>query len=91
MRDHPRIRAYFHGHNNANEFYIFTGPDSAVALKTFRVDSPMKGKRSAEDESKLSFQIVVIAPKKGTMTVREYRWNAPRGAEWGASSTVSLR
>ncbi len=91
VRDHPRIRAYFHGHNNANEFYTFTGPDSAVALKTFRVDSPMKGKRSAEDESKLSFQIVVIAPKKGTMTVREYRWNAPRGAEWGASSTVSLR
>ncbi len=91
VKGHPRITAYFHGHNNWNEFYTFTGPDSSVALKTFRVDSPMKGKVSVQDESKLSFQVVTIDPRTGTMTVREYLWNTPGGGAWGASLTVSIR
>jgi hypothetical protein len=91
VKDHPRIAAYFHGHNNWNDFYIFTGPDRTVALRTFRIDSPMKGKFSAPDESKLSFQIVVVDPKNGTMTVREYLWNARRDRRWGAGTTISLR
>ena len=91
VKDHPRIKAYFHGHNNWNEFYTFTGPDSTIALRTFRVDSPMKGKLSATDESKLSFQVVVIDPQTGKMTVREYRWNAVGGGAWGAVTTMSLR
>jgi hypothetical protein len=91
VRDHPRIAAYFHGHNNWNEFYTFTGPESTVALKTFRVDSPMKGKLSAHDESKLSFQVVTIDPVAGTMTVREFLWNASRSGRWGARTTVAIR
>jgi hypothetical protein len=61
-----------------------------VALKTFRVDSPMKGKRSAQDESKLSFQVVTIDPRTARMTVREYLWNAG-GGTWGERATISLR
>jgi hypothetical protein len=90
VKNHPRIVAYFHGHNNANEFYTYTGPDSTVALKTFRVDSPMKGKLSAQDESKLSFQVVTIDPRTARMTVREYLWNAG-GGTWGERATISLR
>lgn len=91
VKNHPRIAAYFHGHNNSNEFYTFTGPDSTVALHTFRVDSPMKGKVSARNEGKLSFQVVAIDPRTARMTVREFRWNTRRDAAWGASTTVSIR
>jgi hypothetical protein len=95
LKKHSNITAYFHGHNNWNEFYDWTGPDHTVTLHTFRADSPMKGRFSATDETKLSFQIATIDPAKRKMTVREVLWNAiPQAPNspviWGASRTVSL-
>ncbi len=95
VRAHSNITAYFHGHSNWNQFYDWTGPNHTVALHAFRVDSPMKGKLSNPDESKLSFQIATIDPASRTMSVREVLWNAnpqhpEKGAAWGASTTVSL-
>jgi hypothetical protein len=95
LRKHPNITAYFHGHNNWNEFYDWTGPDHTVTLHTFRADSPMKGHFSVADETKLSFQIATINVGARTMTVREVLWNAKPlipswPVTWGASRTVSL-
>ena len=92
---HPNITAYFHGHNNWNQFYDWTGPDHAFALHTFRVDSPMKGRFSGADEKKLSYQIATIDTAARTMTVREVLWNAnPNDPNspviWGGSTTVAL-
>jgi len=81
------IVAYFHGNDNANEYYTYTGPDNDIRLNIFRVDSPMKGNFSATDASKLSFQVVSIDSDAKKMTVREYRWNTKA---WGNSITVSL-
>jgi hypothetical protein len=92
---HANVTAYFHGNSNWNQFYDWTGPDHAVALHTFRVDSPMKGALSSRDETKLSFQVATIDTASRTMTVRECLWNvdpqhpsAP--VAWGASTTVAL-
>lgn len=95
LRQHPNITAYFHGHNNWNQFYDWTGPDHTVMLHTFRVDSPMKGRFSVPDEKKLSFQIATIDVAARTLTVREVLWNAnPQAPDspiaWGASTTVAL-
>jgi hypothetical protein len=91
VRDHSNITAYFHGHSNWNQFYDWTGPGHTVALHSFRVDSPMKGKFSNPDESKLSFQIATIDMGSRTMTVREVLWNADsQHPAWGASTTVAL-
>ena len=92
---HPNIVAYFHGNDNANEFYTYYGPDSTIALNTFRVDSPMKGNVSATDETKLSFHLVNIDTKTMKMTARECLWNTVPTAPstpivFGASKTVSL-
>jgi hypothetical protein len=95
LRQHPNITAYFHGHNNWNQFYDWTGPDHTVMLHTFRADSPMKGHFSVLDETRLSFQIATIDVTSRKMTVREVLWNANPEAPnsqitWGASTTVSL-
>jgi hypothetical protein len=95
LRQHPNITAYFHGHNNWNQFYDWTGPDHSVALHTFRVDSPLKGHFSGIEENKLSYQIATIDTAARTMTVREVLWNAdPQNpaarVTWGASTTVAL-
>ena len=95
VRAHSNITAYFHGHSNWNQFYDWTGPNHTVALHAFRVDSPMKGKFSNPDESKLSFQIATIEPGSRRMTVREVFWNAnvqdpENSVAWGASTTVAL-
>jgi hypothetical protein len=95
LERHANISAYFHGNSNWNQFYDWTGPDHRIALHTFRVDSPMKGKQSAEDETRLSFQVVTIDPAARLMTVRECLWNLdpahPDAAVgWGASTTVAL-
>jgi hypothetical protein len=94
LHAHPSITAYFHGNSNWNQFYDWTGPGHSVALHTFRVDSPMKGAISAQDETALSFHVVVIDSLARTMTVRECRWNARPGAAstiaWGGSVTVAL-
>jgi hypothetical protein len=92
---HPNITAYFHGNSNWNQFYDWTGPDNAVVLHTFRVDSPMKGGLSSKDETKLSFQVATIDTASRRMTVRECLWNVdPRHPStpiaWGASTTVAL-
>jgi len=90
---HPNASAYFHGHSNFNQFYDWTGPNNSVALHVFRVDSPMKGAVSKDDETKLSFQIATIDMASRTMTVREVFWNAnpnQPSLTWGGSTTVAL-
>ena len=95
LTQHRNITAYFHGHNNWNEFYDWTGPDHTVVLHAFRADSPIKGHLSGQDETKLSFQIATIDIPSRTMTVREVFWNAnpkvPNSpVAWGSSTTVAL-
>ena len=95
LKQHPNITAYFHGNSNWNEFYNWTGPDHSIALHTFRVDSPMKGNKSAKDETKLSFQLAVVDMSARTMTVRECLWNTnPKTPAapvvWGSARTVTL-
>lgn len=92
---HPNIKAYFHGHDNANEYYVYEGPDNTIALNTFRVDSPMKGNDSESDEIKLSFQVVSIDTDTKKMTVRECLWNTrPKKpstpVSWGETATISI-
>jgi hypothetical protein len=91
---HPNLTAYFHGNANWNQFYDWTGPTRSASLHVFRVDSPMKGALSAEDERRLSFQVVTVDTAAGLLTVREYLWNArpdqPGATEWGGSTTVAL-
>jgi hypothetical protein len=84
---HPNITAYFHGNSNWNQFYDWTGPHDTVRLHAFRADSPMKGKFSEPDETKLSFHLATIDTQTMTMTVRERLWNT---GGWGDSVTVSL-
>ena len=95
LRRHPNVSAYFHGNSNWNQFYDWTGPHHSIALHTFRVDSPMKGAKSASDETKLSFQVATIDMASRTMTVRECLWDADPAhpsapVAWGASTTVAL-
>ena len=87
LKTHKNIVAYFHGNDNANEYYTYTGPDNDIRLNIFRVDSPINGHFSATDPTKLSFQAVSIDTDAKKMTVREYRWNTKA---WGNSITVSL-
>jgi hypothetical protein len=96
LKQHPNIKAYFHGNSNWNEFYVYKGPDNDVALNTFRVDSPMKGKYSSKDETKLSFQLISLDPVAQRLTVRECLWdtepsNPAVKVVFGESKTVSLK
>ncbi|MDB5140329.1 MAG: hypothetical protein JWR12_2245 [Mucilaginibacter sp.] len=96
LKAHPNIKAYFHGNSNWNEFYVYKGPDNDVALNTFRVDSPMKGKYSSKDETKLSFQLISLDPASETLTTRECLWNTDpanpsSNIVFGAVKTVSLK
>ena len=96
LKQHPNVKAYFHGNSNWNEFYVYKGPDNDVALNTFRVDSPMKGKYSSKDETKLSFQLISLDPVKQLLTVRECLWdtdpaNPSAKVVFGDEKTVSLR
>jgi hypothetical protein len=95
LKAHPNIKAYFHGHNNWNEFYTYKGPDADISLPSFRVDSPMKGKYSSKDERRLSFQVISIDPVSRILTARECLWNPdpsqPDAAPvWGESCTIRL-
>lgn len=96
LKQHPNIKAYFHGHSNWNEFYTYKGPDNDVSLPVFRVDSPMKGKFSSKDETKLSFQLISLDPVNQLLTVRECLWNThpddlKQGIVLGERSTISLK
>jgi hypothetical protein len=94
LKRHPQIKAYFHGHNNWTQFYQWHGPDNNISLPCFRVDSPMKGKPSATDETLISFELITIDPGKKSMTVREYQWNPmpgdPSVTKWGQTMTIDL-
>jgi predicted MPP superfamily phosphohydrolase len=100
LKAHTNIKAYFHGNDNRNEFYVYKGPDNDLNISSFRVDSPMKGTISGidaangiGDETKLSFQVIVLDGKAKSLTVREVLWNtsgATSQLTWGANSTVSL-
>lgn len=102
LKVHHNIRAYFHGNDNRNEFYTWTGPADDVALPTYRVDSPMKGSLSGIDagdgignETLLSYQLIVIDSATQLMTVREILWNtdstdATAPSVFGESKTISL-
>ncbi|HIJ95890.1 MAG TPA: hypothetical protein HPP94_09175 [Desulfuromonadales bacterium] len=99
LQRHKNIVAYFHGNTNFNEFYTYTGPDNLVSLPVFRVDSPMKGYYTGQDDATvaptpgvfdtnlLSYQVISIDTVASKMTVREYFWKTKA---WGASSTISL-
>lgn len=96
LKLHPNIMAYFHGNSNWNEFYVYHGPDNDVKLNVFRVDSPMKGKFSSKDETKLSFQLISIDAQKQQLTVRECLWNTEPNNKAqkviiGQTATVSLK
>lgn len=95
IKKHPNIKAYFHGNDNFNEFYNYRGPLNDISLPVFRVDSPMKGKYSSQNETKLSFQLISIDTKTLSMTVRECLWNTDlknynSPVKWGAVKTISL-
>ena len=100
LQAHKNIKAYFHGNENYNEFYTYTGPDNTISLPVFRVDSPTKGMISGSeapdgigDETKLSFQVIVIDGASKKITVRECLWNTAGAASplvWGTNSTISL-
>jgi hypothetical protein len=96
LKAHPNVKAYFHGNSNWNEFYVYHGPDRDVNLNVFRVDSPMKGKYSAKDETLLSFQLISLNTQSQTLTVRECLWNTkPTDTKqkviFGKSATLSLK
>jgi hypothetical protein len=93
IKKHPSIKVYFHGHENFTEYYNWKGPDSTINLPCIRTDSPMKGKSSAKDESKLAFEIVSINTVSKVLTVREVLWNAATSAtvlKWGQSINIKL-
>ena len=96
LKIHPNIKAYFNGNDHENKMYDYKGPDNDISLKTFQVDSPMKGNISAKDETKVSFQVVSIDTREKTMTVRECLWNPyplnpSTVVTWGKSTTIPLR
>lgn len=97
LRAHRNIVGYFHGHSNWHEYYTWKGPDKNIELHTFRADSPMKGRNSGKDETKLSFQVVVYDVTMNRLTSRECLWNAlpEKGGTlaaiaWGESVTINL-
>ena len=65
-----------------------------IALPTIRVDSPMKGAKTSDDETKLSFQIISINRYTRTLTVREVLWNSTATTDapivFGDSYTLQL-
>jgi hypothetical protein len=94
LQQHHEIKAYFHGHSNYTQYYVWQGPDQNISLPCFRVDSPMKGAVSSKDETQLSFEVITIDMRARTMTVRECRWNTtpedPSVLQWGESKTMGL-
>ncbi len=90
IRSQPRIKGYFHGDDNYSEFYTYVDPEGNDVIPTFRVDSPMKGRRSAKDESLLSFMVISIDTKRMVLTARECFWNRGRELEWGECKSIAL-
>lgn len=95
LKLHPNIKAYFHGHTNYSEFYDWKGPDADFSIPCFRADSPIKGRVSAKDETKLSFNVISIDSENKKMTVRECLWNThpedpSQKNAWGIERTISF-
>jgi hypothetical protein len=100
LQAHKNVKAYFHGNSNFNEFYTYEGPDNTVSLNVFRLDSPIKGVISGTEapdglgeETKLSFQVIIIDGVAKRLTVRECLWNTTGASSplvWGTSLTISL-
>ena len=88
LKKHKNIKAYFHGHNNYQQSYTYSGVDKTLHLHCFRVDSPMKGKYSNVDEGLLSFQLITIDPDKRTMEVKECLWNKTGNKKWGNKKSL---
>jgi hypothetical protein len=90
---HPNIKAYFHGHENFTQFYTYQGPKKDINLSCIRTDSPMKGRVSLKDETKLAYEIVTINTNKKALTIREVLWNTGNDSskiQWGSSATINL-
>ena len=88
----PMIKAYFHGDKNYNEFYTWHGVNGTISLPVFRVDSPMKGEYSSDDERKLSFIVVTMDIDKRLLTARECLWNTKdqTSIQWGTTATITF-
>ena len=96
LKKHKNIKVYFHGHENFTEYYTYQGPNKDINLNCVRTDSPMKGRLSAKDETKLAFELVTINTNTGKLTVREILWNAfangnANDFKWGAFENVDLK
>ena len=94
LKKHPNIKAWFHGHSNYTEMYNYTGRHHEISLPVFRADSPMKGRESRNDETKLSFQLITIDAVQKKLTVKECLWNTKKKKAplvWGKQRTISLR
>jgi hypothetical protein len=96
LKLHPNIKAWFHGHNNYTQFYTYKGPDNDISLPVFRSDSPMKGRYSGADETKLAFQLITLDTRTKELTARECLWNTDpsnpsKPIVWGSSITVLLK
>lgn len=90
VHSHSVIKAYFHGDKNYNEFYTWRGVNGTINLPVFRVDSPMKGEYSSDDERKLSFIVVTMDVDRRRLTARECLWNTENtnSIRWGSSVTI---
>jgi hypothetical protein len=94
LKKHVNIKVYFHGHENWTEYYQYKGPENNVNLTCIRTDSPMKGRVSSKDETKLAFELVSINTNLNMLTVREILWNSNKYStrfDWGKSINISLR
>ena len=63
-----------------------------MALPAFQVNSPIRGEAAA-DETRLSFQSVVVDAVARRMTVREALWNTnpeTPSIVWGLSATLEF-
>jgi hypothetical protein len=94
LAKHANIKVYFHGHENFTQYYTYHGPNKDLNLTCIRTDSPMKGRVSSKDESKLAFELVSINTHSQMLTVREILWNNPATTipfTWGQSANHSLK
>lgn len=95
VKKHTNIKVYFHGHENFTQYYTYQGPNKDINLQCIRTDSPMKGRASAKDESKLAFELVSINTNTGILTVREVLWNANANTnktfQWGISNSMNIK
>jgi len=94
IQQHPNIKVYFHGHENWTEYYDYKGPKNNINLTCIRTDSPMKGRTSAKEETKLAFELVSINTQTGFLTVKEVLWNAHLNSNdpsWGQVGTYFLK